>query len=190
MSSKAITFWVIVIAVVGIYFWVSNDESQESTKNEISQAESKRDQILRVFTEKYKPNTQIDSANLKYSFQFEDALITPGKPIVFTGNLDDISRKDGEFYMTFTPEFFNYSDPNIFYSLKGCGDKIDKILENKGSPWDSYYAVVAKITSIEKPRLRVSGNVYDVEDVELELSEPLTFIASGECLDLEYFEDI
>lgn len=187
MSSKAITFWVIVIAVVGIYFWVSNDESKESAESETPQAESKRDQVLRAFAEEYKTNTQTDSANLKYSLQLEDALITPGKPIVFTGNLDDIFREDGVMYMRFSPSWGDFLGPQIFYTLNKCEDKILEILTNKESLWGEY-VVVANISDVEKPIARIVGSAYG-EEVELELAESMTFVANGSCLDLVYIED-
>jgi hypothetical protein len=50
------------------------------------------------------------------------------------------------------------------------------------------YVVVANISGINKPILRVGGSASG-DEVELELSEPRTFIADGTCLDLEYIED-
>lgn len=188
MNNKLGVIIVIIILVGGGYYWYTSNEGQGAPKAE-QQTESQDDKMKKVvqgFVEKYQPNMEI-SSDLQYTYQLEDALVKAGKPVVFTATVDDIFRKDGETYIRFAPSFFDYDVPRVFYTLKGCADKVDQITAVKKDIFGEY-VVVAKITSIEKPIVRVNGSVSG-EDVELELSEPQTFLATGSCLDLEYVED-
>ena len=190
MNNKLIIGVVAVVVVVGGYYWYISNEKTNAPKAAQTE-ESQDDKIKKVvqgFVEKYQPNTEIKS-DLQYTYQLEDALVKSGKPVVFTATVDDIFRKNGETYIRFAPSFFDYDTQRIFYTLNGCADKVDQIAAVKKDIFGEY-VVVAKITSIEKPVARVDGTASgDNGDVELELSEPQTFMATGSCLDLQYVSE-
>ncbi len=190
MSKKTIITIIVIAVVVGGYYWfTSNDsfvgENTENTEEEVEQSE--QDRIVLGFLDKYDINTEIPS-NLKYTFQLEDGFVIAGKPIIFTGTLDDVFRKDGVFYLRFAPAFFDFTEPSVFYTLRGCDNRIDEIVSREHSYWGEY-VVVANITGISKPVVRIGGYPLNEDEVELKLEQPSTFLAEGTCLDLEYIDD-
>lgn len=190
MNRKVVIWIVIIAAAAGGYYWYVAHGKESATRVEpkVESQEDKIEKVVQGFVEKYQPNTEI-SSDLQYTYQLEDALVKVGKPIVFTATVDDIFRRNGEMYIRFAPSFFDFDTPRIFYTLTGCADKIDQIASVKKDIFGEY-VVVAKIASVEKPIARVDGSASgDDGDVELELAEPQTFLATGSCLDLHYVED-
>lgn len=192
MSRKTIVIVVIIALLsIGSYYLFSfgdGDDVVQYAEKGTGEELSAKDKIILEFVEQYDVNTDIPS-DLIYTFQMEDEFIKKDKPIIFTGSIDDIFRKDGEFYMRFAPTIFDWLSPRIFYTLSGCGDEVDEIVSREHDFSDGY-VVVAKITSIKKPILGVDGSVIGTDEVELEYSPPNTFLASGECLDLAYVKEI
>jgi len=191
MSNKTIITIIIIALAIGGYYWlVSNDsfinEITDTTKEGVGE-QSELDLIVLGFLEKYDINTETPR-NPKYTFQFEDGFVTTGKPIIFTGVLDDIFREDGEFYLRFVPAFFDFAEPRQFYTVQGCGDRIDEIVKREHSLFGEY-VVVANITSVKRPIVRIDGITTGSDEVELELGQATALFAEGVCLDLEYIED-
>lgn len=187
-NNKIVIAFCIVIVLVGGYFWFSPGEDKETKKpnEERSAAEINKDQIVSGFVEKYQPTVSISSGTI-YTFQLEDELVKTGKRVIFTASLDDIFRKDGEVFIRFTPSHFSFLEPQIFYTLRGCSEKIDQ-LASQERDFLGEYVVVAEIVSIEKPIIKVEG-LESSGDVELELSQSDTFLATGTCIDLTYLDD-
>jgi len=51
----------------------------------------------------------------------------------------------------------------------------------------AYYAVVAKISNVSRPDLRIAAHLpLSSGEVELHYEPSLTFIAVGDCIDLVY----
>ena len=188
MNNKVIITIIVIAFAVGGYYWFSSGDNQSGAKpiEEKSGAEVKKDSIVRGFTEKYKPNTNISSSTV-YSFQLEAELVKTGKPIIFSASLDDIFRKDDKLFIRFWPSFLDFVEPQISYTLEGCAEKIDQLTSPKDDLFGEY-VVVAKITSVRKPIVKIDASASD-EDAELELSQTQTFLTTGTCLDLEYVED-
>ncbi|MSU74590.1 hypothetical protein EXS57_02310 [Candidatus Kaiserbacteria bacterium] len=189
MDHKGTVAIIIIVLAAGGYYWFSSGNNPDSANpvEEKSNAEIQKANIVRGFVEKYQANTGISTSTV-YTVQLEDELVKTGKPVIFTASLDDIFRKDGEFFIRFAPSYYDFFEPQIFYTLRGCTDKIDQLVAQKKDYFgDGEYIVVAKITNVEKPVVKIDGWASG-EDVELELSQPDTFLAEGMCLDLGYVE--
>lgn len=194
MSSK--TFWIIAILIIGLgslyWFVFNNDETSKSSEaqnteeavNEISV----KDQIINEFTERYQPNIEIGLNKISYTFQLENQLVKTGKPIIFTAALDDIFTKENETYMRFAPAFLDFSEPQLYFTLNGCDNKVDEIV-NREKSFFAEYVVVAEIDNIEKPIAQVRGIATGEYDIELELAQSDIYLATGTCVDLAYIED-
>ena len=192
MNSKTfLTTMVIILALGGWYWFASSynksDNSIEDTEDLVDEI-SIKDKIVNDFVEQYQSAIEINLDKIDYTFQLENELVNIGKPVIFTAPLDDIFRKEGEIYMRFSPSVFSFLEPQIYYTLKGCGEKVDEIL-NKEKYFFEEYVVVAEITNIKKPIAQVQGIATGEYDVELELSESEIFLATGICIDLAYIED-
>ena len=191
MNNKTTVITVLIITIIGSYYWFSLDnnstnENVGSLKEEVDEL-PELDRIVLNFLDKYDVNTEIPN-NLNYTFQFEEAYINTGKPIIFTGILDDILRKNNEIYLRFTPAFFDFSNIKEFYTLHGCNDKIDGIINREHTAFDEY-VVVANITSVKKPVVGINGFPINEDEVELEFEQANSIFIEGECIDLEYLKD-
>lgn len=189
MNSKNVTIFVIIVLAIGGYFWLLSPDKKDTTvkTDEKSVAEQQRDNTILALADKYQANKEIPS-NIAYSYQLEEALVKADKPIIFTAELDDIFRKDGKLFVRFAPAPFDYSEPQIFYTLSGCDEKLLQIDGRKRDLWGEYI-VVAKISDVSKPIVKIEASPIDEEDAEIEVSRPETFMASGACLDFEYMKD-
>ena len=182
---------IVLLAFFGFYWVIFKDDSNEIKSNKETKTEvTAKDQIIQNFIEQYHPNTNISSGMI-YTFQFEDALVRADKPVIFTANLDDIFRKNGKFFIRFAPTLFDLFEQPIFYTLVGCEEKITEMASRKHDYFDEgEYVVVAKITSINKPIVKIDGSATgDENTVELDLSQTNTFLATGICLDLAYIDN-
>ncbi len=189
MKAKNVTIFIIVVLVVVGYFWLSSNEGKKpvTKTEEKSQTEQKKDAIIMSLAQKYSVNKDIPK-DLVYSYQLEDALIKPNKPVIFTAELSDIFRKDGKLFGRFSPSIFDYAEPSIIYTLSGCEDKLLAVNPKTRDLWGEYI-VVAKISDIVKPLTKIRASAVSEEEAELELSGPENFMATGTCLDFEYVED-
>lgn len=189
MSSKVIIVFIIVISLIGGYWLLNKKDGSTQPKQEEPKELNARDKIILGFIEKYPDVNKEVSGDIDYTFQFEDQIIKPGKPIIFTGILEDIFRKESRLYIRFSPSYWDYSfdRPEEYYTVSGCDEKIDEIINKKGDSY-SEYVVVATIDSIRKPELKIDGSV-DGEDVEFEYSTSDIFLITGQCIDLAFVEN-
>lgn len=191
MNNKTIII-VVVILLAGGYFWFWNKGEKNETPQveEKSPSEINRENIIKNYIEKYQADSEIKE-NMVYSYQLEDALVKSMKPFIFSASLDDVFRKDGTLYAKLSPSLFDFDTPKIFYTLSGCEEKIMQLAGSEKNAVEKLwgeYLVVAKISSISKPTIKIDASAIDDEDVEIELSQPNTFMATGECLDITYLE--
>ena len=91
-------------------------------------------------------------------------------------------------------------ETDIHFILKCHSDKVTPIIamvkskreDTLSALWRfkqdtaAYYAVVAKISNVSKPDLRIAGLSASSGEVELQYKPSQTFIAVGECIDLTY----
>ncbi len=191
MSKKVVGILIIGGILIGGY-WLYHDKNRVARpiENKVNEP-SPKDTIISSFLEKYSAiNTTIDG-NTNYTFQLEDQLIKQGKPVVLTGQIDDIFRKGDKFYLRISPSWFDFGSPQKYYTLGGCEDKIDEIASRKtdASFDEDEYAIVAKIDSVKKPILKIDGSITEENDVELEYASSDIFLITGECIDLALIKD-
>ena len=175
--------------LAGGYFWFSdkNEKSETPKLEEKSPYEINKETIVKSYVEKYRVNTEVKIDNLIYSYQLEDALVKSNEPIIFTGSLDDVFRKNGKLYAKYSPNFFDFAEQQIFYTLDGCDEQLMQISSKPEDRWGEYI-VVGKISNISKPSIQINASPINNEEAEIELSESETFLATGTCLDVTYLE--
>src|SRR3989338_1883292 len=160
MNNKTIII-LIVVVMGGYWLFQSGSPSEQPAVKEPS---APKDVIVANFLKQYPTINTTPSSSFPYTFQFEDQIIKPGKPIIFTGQLDDIFRKQGVLYIRFSQSWLDFDNPQQYYTLSGCEDKIHEMIKRKNGFEE--YVVVAKIDSVEKPILKIDGSVVDENSVE------------------------
>lgn len=192
MNSKNITILVIIIILIGGYFWLKPPKTDTPINTEEQNAveyQQKIDIVISDFAKKYSVNTEIPK-DINYSYQLESFL---NKPIIFKAELSDVFFKNGNFFGRFIFKKRSSGDDElrIFYTLTGCDKKFLEIKKRSKYSWElDQYIVVAKISNISKPILKLGGSPIDESDAEIEVYTPDVFIASGTCLDFEYIENL
>lgn len=197
MKEKIKKFLIIlvVIAVIGFLGYKIFGEWKQGDlkKEEETQAETKKEQTIRELADKY--NALIDwDKNINYTIQLQELLINSNKPILFTGYVDDIFKKDDKYFISFITDWF--VAPEIRFILACDYDKISIISNKLKSDTDAQlfnffedYAVVANIDDIKKVKLQIAGYPEGEEEITLEYSPADTFIATGECVDFSYIDE-
>jgi len=124
-----------------------------------------------------------------YTLQVEDALVRKdGRPILLFGSVSDIVRRNNEYFVHFKKGVLDFSIPDIYFALKLNAEQIKKIIGQKTEIFDRY-AIVATITSVQRPKFDVKAYSQNGEDGKSEYTEIAVepcniFIAKGRCLDL------
>jgi len=150
--------------------------------------------------------------DMRYTAQLQELLVKSGKPVLFTGVVDDVSVEDGQYYVGFMAGglyswysseessgseayFLLRCDPDqaseIMGRLKRRIAKGDADLSSWQMGWlwssDWIYAVVASIDDVSRPILRRSSySRYESDESEYEYEPSTVFIASGTCIDMVY----
>lgn len=169
--------------------------------------ETQRANLQKQLADKY--GALIDwNKDIRYTIQLQDLLVKSGKPVLFTGFVDDVFVKEGQYYVRFLAGglySFSVSESQICFVLRSDSRKASKImnrLKDRISKGDTelslselswlkslywQYAVVAKIENVTRPVLRISRYWGDeTEEVEFEYKPSDIFVASGSCIDFIY----
>lgn len=189
-ETKKTSIALLVIIIIGMigYFGYQHykTEAPEEAGESDEKIESQKDMVIKELAEKYNALTNWDK-NIHYTIQLQDLLVNSDKPVLFTGFVDDVFRKDNHYYIRFRtggweqwmidPES-EFSETQVYFVLKCDSDKVLEIINKKAkSDTDSNtlrlfpdnYIVVAKIENVTKPTS--------------------TFIATGTCIDFVHIEE-
>ncbi len=169
--------------------------------------ETQRANLQKQLADKYGALTDWNK-DIRYTIQLQDLLVKSGKPVLFTGFVDDVFVKEEQYYVRFLAGglcSFNVSESQICFVLRSDSRKASKImnrLKDRISKGDTelslselswlkslywQYAVVAKIENVTRPVLRISRYWGDeTEEVEFEYKPSDIFVASGSCIDFIY----
>lgn len=161
-------------------------------------------------------HTTQGQGEILYTIQLQDLLAGSERPVLFSGYIRDIFKRDGECYIRFIKSYswilqelakgryptsainlqkihfiLKYSCdrvPGIIATVKNQteADPSASILRLLGRPPTAYYVVVARIREVSRPDLRITGYSGSSEEVDLQYKSPRIFIATGECIDLTY----
>jgi hypothetical protein len=184
-----------VVAVAGFFGHkiLEEDKQEDLREDEEKQAELKKEQTIQELVNKYNALDNWDK-NIDYTIQLQDLLISPDRPILFTGNVEDVFKKDNKYFISFTTDW--YTMPEINFVLECNYDKILIILNMLENDKDSQfyyffsdygnYAVIARIDDIKKVKLQITGYPEGEGEARLEYAPTDTFIATGECIDFSY----
>lgn len=165
MKNKIIIIAVLVIAT-SIYLLLSF--SQENQK-QIAQQEKVdiTSNIIKEIAEKYNANRYISRENETTLFLQQE--LVNGRPTEFVGEINDISTRDGKYYINATPR--SIYDENKTLELECSKDIADNTDKNLTSH-QNRFVIVANIVNI----IYSSGN-------SAEATEP-SFVLSGTCVDI------
>lgn len=182
MNKKNILILIILVAVLGIYLIVKNQNKKELIiDDEVSIVEdSKRDLILKDLSNKYKPISGWEK-DLNYSIDAQEKLII-SKPVLFEVVLEDIFKLGNKTYVRFSPDYFFDIDYNLELE---CDDTIvNKIKTDEKNNSFGSYAVIANVSYVKKMDLSIDSNISDSMDVELSNAPSDLFIIKGTCIDI------
>ncbi len=175
----------VVLAVIigGGYYYLKMEKNNEPLQKSVDQRQIAIDKLAA----KYDASTKW-SENAKYTYQFEKNLTDSGKPIAFTGSVDDIFIEDNIYFIIFDPDY--YGDPEIRFILKASPEQVSEITEkSENEDVDDIlsrllgnYAVVAKIDDVKIAELKIDSFLEDSFS-ETEIDSAKVFYATGNCID-------
>lgn len=113
------------------------------------------------------------------TINMQDSLIRADKrPVLLLVALSDLFQANGKYFIE--AEGY-YRLVETHFSLEIQRDQINKI--NDAAP-DDHFGIIAEITSVRKPRLKVSANPDSKDEPEIEFDASDVLLADGKCLDL------
>lgn len=126
----------------------------------------------------------------------EQVLRQDNRPLVFTAVLYDIDQRDGQYVARFLkpPHFVSlasassFSTPVILFLLDSSAEQIQQFLQQSTSQGDQH-AIVAFISSIQRPLLGVGAEPLTEEDAEVVAQPAEVFIARGRLLESLFVGD-
>lgn len=203
-ETKKILIGLLIIIIIGLggYFgyWHYTKETSEKSEG-AEKTESQKEIVIKELAEKYNALTDWNK-NIHYTIQLQDLLVNSDKPVLFTGSVDDIFIKDGQYYIRFITGglwSWEFSGSQVYFVLKCDLNKVSVVIDRiTKSDTDLHflrlfsenYVVVAEIENVTKPILQISGySEYESEEVELEYEPSSTFIVTGTCIDFVYIEE-
>lgn len=180
---------IVIVSYFG-YQFLKKDTSEEA--GEPVQTKSEKEVAIEELADKYDALTNWNE-NIHYTIQLQDLISKSDRPILFTGYIDDIFKKDEQYFIRFVTDFL--TTPEIRFVLQSDYDKILGVLD--ASEGDDLlfkffgdYAVVASIDEIKKMNLQITGYLEGAEEVALEYTPADIYIATGNCIDFIYIGDI
>lgn len=127
-----------------------------------------------------------------YTIEVEEALIrSDGRPVLFFSSVDDIIREKNKHFVHFS-KWLGLLSPDIRFVLECDSDQVKKILSQTERGFLAEYAVVAVVSSIQRPKFDVKAQSMDSGEPGIVVEYSDIFIAQGRCLELLYvgFYDI
>jgi len=126
----------------------------------------------------------------------EQVLRTDNHPLVFTALLHDIDQRDGKYIVRFLkePHFVSlasasfFTTPVILFLLDSSAEQIKPFLHQAITQGDQY-AVVASISSIQRPLLGVDAEPLTADDAEVIVQPAAVFIARGRLIETLFVGD-
>lgn len=198
---KIIVILLIIGATVYFGYQYYKKGSLPEEAEEVQKTESQKEMVIRELAGKY--DALVDwNKDIYYTIQLQDLLVNSDKPVLFTGSVDDIFKKDDQYYIRFITGgiwSWEFSGSQVYFVLKCDASKVSEIMkeiEGKKAEDDlgtiylwgfGEYVVVAKIENVTKPILQISGYPVGSEEVELEYEPSSTFIATGTCIDFVFY---
>jgi len=196
-----ITFGLILLAIA--YWFVSSTISDRRVEEEKQELETeKRLQVEKSITDiitKHNAVTEwkhgFDKKGLAsfgeiYTIEVEEVLIrADDRPIMFFANVEDVVKEANRYLVYFHNRFDFLLRADIHFVLDCTQDQVNEIILSPRAPFESNYAVIAKVSSIEKCIVRVRTE----DNGRVGLSSPIftsnVFVATGRCLDLLFVGD-
>ncbi|MFA5360671.1 MAG: hypothetical protein WC320_01725 [Candidatus Paceibacterota bacterium] len=198
---KIFTFLLVVGCIIGIgYFGYQyyKENKEKTLKEETLKLEELQKEmiIIKELAEKYNALTDWNK-NINFTIQLQDLLVNSDKPVLFIGSVDDIFKKDDQYYIRFRTG--SIWTRQVYFVLQCDASKVSEIVkENERKEISGFeylfmgigeYVVVAKIENVTKPTLQISGySEIESEEVEFEYEPSSTFIATGVCIDFTRIE--
>ncbi len=164
----------------------SKDEKQLQTEKSLADMITKHNAVT-DWRHGFKDSTLIEPA---YTIEVEDALIrTDDRPIIFFAAVEDVVKEENKYSVYFNNKFDFLLGANIHFVLDCTPNQVNEIMLGPRSLFESNYAVIAKVSNIEKCIVRITTE----DNRRVVLGSPIVtsnvFIASGRCLDLLFVGD-
>jgi hypothetical protein len=141
-----------------------------------------------------------------FSYNLKELLVNHGgKPVMFEGFLDDITKTGNQFLVHFTSRLSDddSDDRTVRFHLRCSYSHIQSLIENPPAHFDSSkylflkgirkdFLVVSKITDVTKivNYTVLATSSEGSEDVDLEVESPDTFSVYGELLEMVRYAKI
>ncbi len=190
MNEKTKKTLIILLIIIGIISYFGYQYYKKEAPDEVvntEKIESQKEIIIKELAEKYDALVGWNK-DIRYTIQLQELLVNSNKPVLFTGYVDDVFRKDDQYYIRFRTDWdWWISENQVYFVLKCDSDKVLEVI-NKRVKYDNY-VVVAEIENVTKPILQISSYPVGSEEVELEYEPSSTFIATGTCIDFVYIEE-
>jgi hypothetical protein len=132
-----------------------------------------------------------------YSIEVKEQMLrTDSRPIVFTAMLHDIDQRDGKYIVRFLkkshfvfPTSASFlKTPRIMLLLDSSAEQIQQFLHQSTTRWDQY-AVIASISSVQRPLWEVDAEPLTAEDAEVVVRPADIFIAQGLLIETLFVGD-
>ena len=156
-----------------------------------------------TLTERYQP-VRFPPGNFAerrvFTYNLQTLLVNEGgRPVLFDGFLDDITKDEDQFIVHFTSRLSHddSDDRTVRFHLKSDLGDVESLIEQPPDYSDSskylflqgirkYYLLVAQVTDVEKilNYTVLATSSEGTEQVDLEIPSPDTFSVFGELLDM------
>lgn len=174
----------LVILILLMTVVVSCSENEDKEVHERTDArkavEAKRADVVRKLAEKHSALSDWDKGVIHYTVQLQEALVDSDRPVLFIGLINDVFKKDNQYYIRARKVWFQKIEPietylkNLDLTLKisfilkidreEASDIVRRVQGVKlaNSTTDTIgndvpiFAIVAKLQQISKPELHIS----------------------------------
>lgn len=185
---QTVIFVLVVLAALGWwgYGTISKRRAEKAYEKQQTERRAQINDKVAAFCRRYDAITGWEEKFFKakgnlFSLKLEDAIVnTGGKPILISGWIDDVARHGDKFFLSLRVYDL---EPTISFVLECDPEVARRVQASKSAP--PYYAIVARISSVEKAEFKLKSGVKKTEDepsIETDLSD--LFLAHGSCLDL------
>ena len=166
-NKKILVALLAVITIVGVVIYVGYRSHKKTVARRAHETEikSQKEKIIRDFAKRYNALTDWNK-DIHLTIQLQELLVNSDRHILFTGPIDDIFMKEGQYYIRFVTGGLwsrDFYQREIYFVLKCGPDKVLEVMDEmtkRGA--ESYflrsfgdqYAVVAKVENVKKPVLQ------------------------------------